>query len=378
VARARAQSPLATRRRLPDNKSVPQDITTMKLNHLFTGCAVVALLFAGCKKSSSDKAEDPAPPTEVPSAAISAPTTPAPRTDEPASLKLIWKPGARFVQRMEMTQQMDLPMPIGGKPARQDVQFGQDYALNVLRDRPGGGSEVELEFLAADMSVSISGNEVLGFDTRGEATGDEGNPMVKPLRLMIGQKVLYHLDASNAVERVDGVQALKDKVLGAGGRGQALLSTLFTEEYFKQIMSSSRHLPAEPVKPGAKWPSRQEIVMGPMGKVILNLNYTFRGWDQRDKVRCARLDFTGGITGTGAKNTNHPMASMMSLKDGTTSGSSWFDPARGQIIDTAIRQSVKMEITPPAPAGAPDGKVAPLTTALEQKISVKLLEEGSK
>lgn len=337
---------------------------------------LAALIVAGCKKSSDSKATDAPPPSSAaaePSATVSG----SPMT-EPASLKLRWKPGARYVQRIESTQQLDLPMPIAGKPAKQDVQFGQDFSLTVLRDRPGGGSEVELEFLAANMAVSIGGNEVMGFDTRGEATGDESNPMVKPLRLMIGQKLLFHFGASNQVERVDGVPALLEKVQSAGGRGQALLASLFTEDYFKQLMDGGRHLPAEPVRPGAKWPSKREFIMGPMGRVMTDMNYTFRGWEQREKARCARLDFGGAITGTGAANTNHPLARMMELKDGRASGSSWFDPARGQIIETAMRYNVSMEIAPPAPAGATNSRVAPMVTAMDQTISMKLVEDDGK
>src|SRR5262245_47653963 len=107
----------------------------MKPN-LFPSVAYVAVALAvvGCKKSSDTTQTDASSPgTAVSTAAKGDP-------NEAATLKLRWRVGGRFEHRMQVAQLMQIPaMPgfPGSRPTTQEVAMGQDYALNVLRERPG-------------------------------------------------------------------------------------------------------------------------------------------------------------------------------------------------------------------------------------------------
>jgi len=355
----------------------------MKLNpYLVVGSLAFALAVVGCKKSTD------APQTNGSSGSSSGTAESAAATgdpDEAAALKLRWAVGGRFGHRMEVTQTMQLPampgMPGGGKPTTQEFIMGQDYSLNVLRERPGGGREVELEFQSANVSVSMNGNEVLGFDTRGEATGDESYPGVKPLRQMVGKKLTLLLDASNMVERVEGLTEFRDKVFGDAASSQDPMAAMFGEDYFKQIMSQGCDLPAQPVKPGATWPSRFDIIMGPLGKATLDLTYTFKGWEQREKRRCAAMTYAGSISPKAGEQPSGPLAAMMSMTGGQCSGKSWFDPAIGMIIDNQVDQTIQVRIKLPVPPG-PGRNAAPpappAETTMKQNVSIKLVEDSRK
>lgn len=339
--------------------------------------AAIALVVAGCKKSSDSTQSGGSSGGASSSADASAA---AGNPDDAASLKLRWEIGRKFDHRMEVAQATLIPaMPgfTGSKPTTQNVAMGQDYALNVLRERPGGGREVELEFQSVNMSVSMNGNEVLGFDTRGEATGDEGNPAVKPFRQMVGQKLKLLLDSSNNVERVEGLQEFTAKVFGDTPTGPNPMASMFNEEYFKQMMSQGRDLPTQPVKPGATWPSKFEIVMGPLGKVMLDLNYTFKAWEQHEKRRCAALTFTGSI-GANSGDPSSPMAAMMSVTGGQCSGKLWFDTVRGMFLDSLIDQTIQMRMKVPVRPGAGAGAPPPVETTLKQTVSIKLVNDSKK
>jgi hypothetical protein len=156
----------------------------MKL-HLFPSAAsaVLALVVVSCKKASEPSQSG----GSSAGAAVSA--VAAGNPDDAATLKLRWPVGERFGHRMELAQTMQIPsMPglPGSKPMTQEMEMGQDYSINILRERPGDGREVELEFQAFDMSVSMGGNTVLNLDTRGESAGDENNPAVRPFRQLVG------------------------------------------------------------------------------------------------------------------------------------------------------------------------------------------------
>jgi len=343
----------------------------MKLRLL---CSLPLLLIglAGCKESKDARPGADSAPSPTGFVA----SQPVGRADEPVTLKVHWPPGARLAHRMELVQNMDIPMPGAARKPKQEVNMAQDFSLNVLGERPGGGREVELEFQAIIMSVTWNGNEVMAFDSRGEATGDESNPAVRSFRLLAGQKFRCHLDASNAVEKVEGVKEFAEKVAGpnAGGRNPA--TDMFNEEYFKQMMNWARDLPAGPVKPGDTWKSSRDLSMGPVGQAALDLTYTFKGWEQHDKRRCALLEFDGPVTGKAA-GTNSPFGVTMSVVGGRASGKSWFDPARSFIIDTTFNLAVKIQFQLPPQPGAPDA-ASPSESAMDQRISVKLVEESAK
>ena len=344
----------------------------MNLNSFpFAAGAAVALVVVSCNKSSD------APPSSGPSAGAANSPAPAGSPDEAVSLKLRWEVGRRFGHRMEVVQITQIPpMPgfPGGRPNAQGVNLGQDYSLNVLRERPGGGREIELEFQSVNLSVTMGGKEVLGIDTRGEATDDENFPAVRPFRQMVGQKLTLLLDASNNVERIEGMKEFTEKISGGAGRANPM-AAMFNEEYFKQMMKQGRDLPARLVKPGATWPSRIEITMGPLGKVRLDQKYTFKGWEQHEQRRCAALTFTGSI-GANTGDPNNAIGVAMSVSGGQSSGKLWFDPARGMIIDTQIDQTIQMRMKAPAPPDAGAQAAPPVETSLTQTVYVKLVEES--
>ncbi len=341
---------------------------------IFVACAATAMAVVSCKKSSD------APPPGDPSAGAPNSTAAAGQPDDAVALKLRWLVGGRFGHRMEMAQIRQIPaipgIP-GSKPTTQEMNMGQDYSLNVLRERQGGGREVELEFQSVNLSVAMGGNEVLGFDTRGEATGDESNPAVRPFRQMVGQKVTLLLDASNTVERVAGMKEFSEKVFGNADAGPNPMAAMFNEDTFKQMITQGRDLPAQPVKPGATWPSKFEITMGPLGKVKLDLMYTFKGWEQREQRRCAALTFTGSI-GANTGDPSNPVGAMMSVAGGQCSGRSWFDPARGMMLDSLIDQTIQMRMRLPVPPGVGGGAAPPVETRLKHSVSIKLVEESKK
>jgi hypothetical protein len=278
--------------------------------------------------------------------------------------------------RIEVTQKAELRIPSMPKPMQQETTLNQELRFTVLKEYEGGGREVELEFNDVDMSVMMNGREAVTFDSRGESLGEQENPAAAAFRRMAGAKLKYVLDKSNQVARVEGWNELVTKMT-AGAGGARMMGGVFTEDYFKQLAEFSHGLPDKAVQPGDSWPSQRTIVMGPLGSATMDLTYTFKRWEERDKRQCARLEYSGPIR-AGAPSTNAAMMGVrMALLDGTIRGQAWFDPALGLMIDSESDQKMNVLMSFPgtnAPTRVPNVSGG-TTNTMVQHIRYKLMSE---
>jgi hypothetical protein len=299
-------------------------------------------------------------------------------------LKLKWPVGERIVQDMDLKQNMELSIPGKSGPMKQDMTMGQEYGLTVLKETPDGGHEVEMEFLSARMSMAMGGLS-LSYDSTKKTADDSANPAAaavqKPLADMfgkiIGSKIQYFLDASNEVERIEGVDELVNR-LSSGAQVDALApfkSAMFSKERFKQIMSVNRYMPPKAVQPGDTWPVKESFEMGPLGTMVMDFEGTFQSWEMHGKRNCARIEFQGTIKSTPGANAN-PTGLSMTITDGDFSGVSWFDPELGITIETTMNQDIKMvmnmPMNPRGNAGAA-GRMQTIANQMNQIITIKLV-----
>jgi len=289
--------------------------------------------------------------------------------------KLKWPVGERIVQSLDFKVTSEMTVPNQPAPIKQDITMGQEYGLTVLKENADGGHEVEMEFLSVRMMMNMGGKPMMNYDSAKKSSGDSTNPVAAMFQKIIGAKIQYFMDASNRVERIEGVDALVGRLTTGGPADMTTgLKSMFNEGYFKQIMDSSRYLPSKPVQPGDTWPVQMEIAMGPLGTMQMDYTITFQSWEQHGKRTCARLEFQGTVNSKPDSNSK-PAGMTMSISDGNTSGVSWFDPELGMVIDTTANQDMKMNMTMPVnPRGntAAAGKTQTITSIMKQEITIKL------
>jgi hypothetical protein len=145
---------------------------------------------------------------------------------------------------------------------------------------------------------------------------------------------------------------------------------MFSEGYFKQMIDNSQYMPHKPVQPGDTWPVQLEIVMGPMGTLIMDYTFTFQKWEQLGKRTCARLEFRGTIKSKPDENAK-PTGMTMAIQDGNSSGVSWFDPELGKTIETSLNQDMTMAMTVPVNVHGKTITQA-MTNVMNQVITIKL------
>lgn len=318
----------------------------------------LSLPLAGCNKSG--KLNEPS--------AFKPPTG-------PVELKLKWPVGERIEQEMDMTMKSETSIPGQPAPMKQDTTMGQTYGLTVLQATPDGGHEVEMEFLSARMSSKMGDKTMLDYDSSKKTAADKANPVAEMFGKIVGSKIRFFLDATNTVERIEGVDDMISR-LSAGMQPAAMapLKSMFSEGYFKQMMSANRFLPSQAVQPGDTWPVQIEMPLGIMGTMLMHYDFTFVKWETHGKRNCARLEFSGTIQTKPDANAK-PGGMSISIQDGNTTGVSWFDTELGITIDTSMNQDMQMVIqlpqNPKAKAGAP--KMPNMTNQMSQAMSIKLV-----
>jgi tRNA A-37 threonylcarbamoyl transferase component Bud32 len=277
-------------------------------------------------------------------------------------LKLKWPPvGERLVLDVEIKRNGEYLYPGQPDPLKENLTLEKKYGLTVLQATPGGGHEVELEFLSIRDRIALGGNTMLDYDSTQKSSASRTNSLTDLYGKVVGSKIRYFLNASNEVERMEGADELEKRLsFGASADASAFSKIQFSEGNLKQLMSGLHlYLPPKAVQPGDTWPIQTEMAMGPLGTASIDHTVTFRNWEQHWKRNCARLEFQSTMKTKPGLNSN-PAGTSVSSLEGTSSGVAWFDPELGMVIETAANTDMKMVINRPInPSGNPGASGPP-------------------
>jgi hypothetical protein len=311
------------------------------------GALIAWALVAGCSK---------APNSRVGSSPVS--TSDA---GVPVELKARWVVGKRYDQEMTMKQQMHMDSPGMPKPVDSDTSIVMDFSLAVQKELPEGGEELEMTITGYKIESKANGKVALSFDSS-QDTPARTNAATAVLAKMVGSHFAYQLDAGGKVTKVIGLEDFMARNSGGDPASQAIVKSMMNEDTLKQFAVRGQGLPDKPVKVGDHWPYHMDVNTGQVGKMKIELKYTFMGWQQHDDRKCALLEFAGDMatqpgTSTGPMN--------VSIEKGKISGDCWFDPELGMVVDSTsdTPMTVKMVM---------QGK--PASMEMKQTVNVKLTE----
>jgi serine/threonine protein kinase len=286
----------------------------------------------------------------------------------PVELKLKWPPvGERLVVDIETKRNGEYLNPGQPAPQKEELTLEKKFGLTVLKATPGGGHEVELEFLSRRERIALGGKRVVDYDSTEKSSALGPNSLADLYGKVVGSKIRYFLNASNEVERMEGVDELEQRLSsGASADTSAFSRIQFSEGYLKQMMNGLHcFLPPKAVQPGDTWPFQMEIAMSPLGTVNMDYTVTFQNWEQHWKRNCARLEFQSTVKTKPDPNSN-PAGTSVSSFEGTISGVAWFDPEPGMIIETAANNDMKMVINMPINPSGNLGASGPTQSTIYQ------------
>jgi hypothetical protein len=313
------------------------------------------VLLSGCSKPKK-----PATPS-VSSGASNA--TAATASDGPVDMKIKWAVGKTFAMRMDLDQGTEMKLPNQPDPVKQNVKLTQNFSLSGLKKLDNGGWELQLEFENETMEVLMGGRSVLTFDSNENPAQETNNPAAGILRAMIGARLQYFTDASGKVEKMGGVDDLMKRISTVGTQQQRnMFQQMFSEDTLKRYGSFSEALPNRIVNVGESWPQKNDIV-STIGTLTLDMNYTFKNWEQHGDRKCAHVDATGTIVTKTVTAAN--VGAAVEVQDGKITGDFWFDPELGMIVDVHNTQDMTLKITT---------RTQNLTQQLSQKVRLSLVD----
>ncbi len=262
-----------------------------------------------------------------------------------ADLKIKWQVGKRYDMQMNLDQVSDIAVP--NQPIQQTMKLTQGLHYSPLTNLDNGGHAVQLEFDSQNLSFSQNGKELVSYDSSDSApipTNGAAAPVAAVMRAMLNVPLVYNFGADGKIETIDGTDAMMSRINDAmpDRRQRNQLEQLFDQDTLKRYGQFSEGLPDHPVSPGDTWSSSQDI-NNATGVMTVEATYTFKDWEQHDGHNCAHLLITGEIkTKTASAATT---GAKVTVKKGTITGDSWFDPDLGMLVDLNSDQDLMMDIT---------------------------------
>jgi RNA polymerase sigma factor (sigma-70 family) len=258
----------------------------------------------------------------------------------PIEMQMKWQAGKSYVMRMESTQTSETTPPNQSKPVKQVQKMSQVFNYSLVKELDNGGRQLQLEFESLAMEVFAGDREVFSADSTQDSTQDAKNPVGARLRRMVGARLQFFINANGRVEKMEGYQELVNWVAGENPKEQAAFRDLFGENSLKQHGSIGEDTtPCRVVKLGDSWPIRLEVP-DDNGTLNVDLNCTFKNWEQHADRKCMRIKITGNFSPLAAPNTASLPANIIK---GKLSGEAWFDPALGMIVDFALDEDVNVK-----------------------------------
>lgn len=294
-----------------------------------TGCA----LLSGCSKSKS---------AATPSGSGADSTTAGGASDNSVEMGIKWTLGKDYPMHMDMDQTTKTDVPGQPQPVVQEVKLTQDFDFSTIKVLDNGGWQLELKFVSETVTVSQGDRTVMSFDSAQSPAQDAGNPAAPLLRAMIDARIQYFTDANAKVEKLGGVDELRNRVDTTGNpQEQAMFNQMFSEDTLKQYASFAEAMPNRKVTVGDSWPFKKDL-SSPIGELALDMKYNFKNWELHGGRRCAHVEAEGDIS---TKTTSTASGMMVEIKKGTISGEFWYDPAISMIVEANNNQNLSLKIT---------------------------------
>lgn len=299
--------------------AIVRRLKPLRLGLLLVLCAAL-LPLAACKKKE-DAAAAAAPADEPPAGEQ------APKEEPAVELKPKWPAGRRAVVRIERSVEMEPATATASAqpPVKMEAMLAIEMAFKTLKEREGGGSEVEAEFLHVNIASRSGGKPTGEFDTRTSDPKADGKNQASALRRLVGSRVKYQFAADGKAEKVEGVALVFQKIAPASlsPLSRPVVPNFATEDAFKSLSTLTAGLPTAAVKPGDAWETTAELPYGPFILSFTGTN-TLKGWETKDNRRLAMIETTGTVAMKGGG------AGTLTISEGATaSGQFGFDPALG-------------------------------------------------
>jgi hypothetical protein len=294
---------------------------------IFPVCLALACGLAGCSKSKHEKKNLLEQPPKVSVLDTNA-------TDAPIDFKLNWNSGQQYVFRLEAVLGADVTLPNTNQPQKFVVALGHTFSVLPGKLKADGGRELNLSMTAQRTFIQVAERNSLTFDSRQSAEQDAADPVSPLLRKLLNVAVKCSIDADGKLVKADGLKDLSANLTNGYPAVKDALQKIVTEDNLGRLFTLlAAAQPAAPMKIGQSWPLHLELAVPDTADLVLNAHLKAASWDVQDNRECVRIEFQGDVS---AKPGASSAANMVAIEGGTISGTVWFDPQLGTLLNASI------------------------------------------
>jgi len=263
-------------------------------------------------------------------------TLPAAHAQAQTTLRYKFKEADKLAYVME--QKMEMKMTVAGNDITTTMNQTMDMTWKVTAVDKDGTAKITQTI--DRVRVTIDGPQgKTTFDSKEDKDPEDavGKAIAPIFRAMAGSD--FTLTMSSLGEPGDVVVPKKilDAIKNAGPAGGSM-----SGDTLKQIASQAGLVVSkDAVKKGDSWNRKIEVKMDPIGKTVADIKATDEGEVTRDAKKLEKIALKPTLTLEAAPNA----AAKLTLKKQDAKGTALFDNDKGQLVETALDQSIEMEVS---------------------------------
>jgi hypothetical protein len=280
------------------------------------------------------------------------------------TLRYRWTKGEET--RTRVTQQASTAISAipGGSPGSGTVESSMSQVFRtVVEDVAADGTATLRQVIE---SVRMEFNSPLGKSVFDSASTDSTPTPTDPMRTisaaysaMIGQPLTMVVSPNGAVQKIEGMARLMERVLNAQPQDRIApdaldgLRNTFNDDTTRDMLGwGTAPLPDRPIHPGDTWEDHLSATVPGLGARTTSRTWTLEGIESRSGVSLARLSAKLAIRA----DSSAPQPTLgvpVGVQAGESTGESelFFDISRGRVQSLTIGLTQPMTMSSPVPNG---------------------------
>ena len=305
---------------------------------------------------------------------LAVPMSAAVATQE-GTLRYRWKQGDVLVYKTTMKTTSTM----SGMPGAGDVSFEQTMTQRIrllaAAVAPDGSATLHqtTEAISVEMNTPMGKVAYDSADPKSAGQDEAAQALSKVYGAMVGTTLSITMTAAGAIQRIDGIQRVLDKIAqdlpadrAAGAAAQGLKSVLGEEAVRASLEQSFPRLPPQPVKRGDTWNGQIALGSQVIGRIAGSQTFTLTSLEGDVATIAVAL----ALKQESAPPVG-PAGMTMRMGDSKGDGQIEFDVTNGRIR----KSTMKTEMPSTMSTTGPDGRPAQMKNTTKTSMTMELVEK---
>ncbi|MEM8678901.1 MAG: DUF6263 family protein [Planctomycetota bacterium] len=235
---------------------------------------------------------------------------------------------------VDFRQEMRMETSLAGQEMLSEADLGIELLWQV--EAASQDFSIRQSIERVKLSMTSPGYPPVEYDSRNtQDASPVAETIGKTVQPLLGVGFNQEMDARGRITRVTVVNEQKKSPSAA-----AALNPAFSEDGLKDLLTqAAATLPEGPVNPGDSWDARSEVA-SPVGKLVMNIQYTYRGVEAHEGKSLDRIDVNVEMRFDDGPNA---IGMPVKIAEQACSGVVYFDNQRGRLDHSEIHRRVVTE-----------------------------------